>query len=233
MKFNLILFLVLINQNIFSQKVNFDTAKIEYVKAYKNHSDNSNIKPKPLKNLNYTLLFDDTQSLFYQSKKMIIDDNYKNRRFAAKGGGQGIYYKNIKTKEKKNIIDQDGLTYSIIKKYNSWNWKIQNETKKVLGYTCIKAIGEMVQYNYVKKENITLKVVAWFTKELPFSFGPSGFDGLPGLVLESQRGSFYFIATKIDFDSNIEIKVPNDVVVIGDEEFAKMQYEAFINYVND
>ncbi len=54
-------------------------------------------------------------------------------------------------------------------------WKIdENKTKKILGYNCIKAIG-----NFRGS-----KVTAYFTKELPYSAGPFKFFGLPGLILD-------------------------------------------------
>lgn len=62
---------------------------------------------------------------------------------------------------------------------------------------------------------------------------PSGFDGLPGLVLESQRGSFYFIAEEINFNVDKKIDFKIDGVKILDEEFAKMQYKAFMNYTGN
>ena len=233
MKYLLIFLVILSHLNLYSQSKKINTTKIEYVKAYKNISDSSNSKPKPLKNLNYLLLFDEKQSIFYQSKNMLIDGDYTNKRLAMKGGGRGIYYKNILEKNKINILKQDGKNFFVKKEYRNWDWKILKETKKIMGYTCLKAIGKLEQYNYILKENKTLTVTVWFTREIPVSFGPSGFDGLPGLVLESKRGSFYFIATKINFDQNDKIILPKDGIIIEDEEFAKMQYEAFMSYVND
>ncbi|MCT3920172.1 GLPGLI family protein [Elizabethkingia anophelis] len=54
-------------------------------------------------------------------------------------------------------------------------WLIkEKETKKIAGYTCIKAT------TIFRGSNIT----AYFTKELPYSAGPFKFFGLPGLILD-------------------------------------------------
>ncbi|KQT25999.1 hypothetical protein ASG22_04715 [Chryseobacterium sp. Leaf405] len=54
-------------------------------------------------------------------------------------------------------------------------WKIEEtKTKKILGYSCIKATT-----NFRGSE-----VTAYFTKELPYSTGPYKFFGLPGLILD-------------------------------------------------
>lgn len=233
MKYLFIIFLSFLTIIVSAQSLKSQTTEVVYVKAYKNHKSQTESKPKPLENLTYQLLFDKSQSLFNQSHKMLIDDNYKNKRFASKGGGLGIYYKNLDKEKSINVVRQDGQKYFVEKKFDQWNWKIFDETKNILGYKCYKAMGEMEQYNYVLKENRTLKVIAWFTTQIPVSFGPSGFDGLPGLVLESQRGSFYFIAEEINFNVDKKIDFKIDGVKILDEEFAKMQYKAFMNYTGN
>lgn len=213
--------------------LDLQTTEIIYVKAYKNFKSQTAAKPKPLENLTYQLLFDKSQALFSQSHKMLIDGDYKNKRLASKGGGLGVYYKNLDKEKSINVIEQDGQKYFVEKKFDQWNWEILDETKNILGYKCYKAMGKMQQYNYVLKENRTLKVTAWFTTQIPVSFGPSGFDGLPGLVLESQRGSFYFIAEEINFNVDKKINFKSDGVQILDEDFAKMQYKAFMNYTGN
>ncbi|WP_344826330.1 GLPGLI family protein [Chryseobacterium ginsenosidimutans] len=55
------------------------------------------------------------------------------------------------------------------------DWKIEeNQTKKILGYNCIKATG-------IFRGS---KVTAYFTRDLPYSAGPFKFYGLPGLILD-------------------------------------------------
>ena len=56
------------------------------------------------------------------------------------------------------------------------NWQISNETKTIVGYQCQKATCSFRGRNYT----------AWFAVDIPLSFGPWKFCGLPGLILKVQ-----------------------------------------------
>lgn len=56
------------------------------------------------------------------------------------------------------------------------NWQIGNETKTIVGYQCQKATCSFRGRNYT----------AWFAVDIPLSYGPWKFCGLPGLILKVQ-----------------------------------------------
>lgn len=56
----------------------------------------------------------------------------------------------------------------------SFNWKISNERKVILGYSCVKAITTFRGRIYE----------AWFAPSIPINDGPYKFCGLPGLILD-------------------------------------------------
>lgn len=66
-------------------------------------------------------------------------------------------------------------TFLISDTYTAFKWDITKETKTIAGYVCCKAVTNFRgrQWN------------AWFTAELPLSFGPWKLYGLPGLILEA------------------------------------------------
>jgi len=55
-------------------------------------------------------------------------------------------------------------------------------------------------------------IIAWFSPEIPFRFGPLGYGGLPGLILELEVQSNFpakYTIETIDFSKkNIKIEVP-------------------------
>jgi GLPGLI family protein len=55
-----------------------------------------------------------------------------------------------------------------------FDWKISNETQKILSYNCQKATTTFRGRDYV----------AWFTLDIPVNNGPWKFGGLPGLILK-------------------------------------------------
>ncbi|MEL7122484.1 MAG: GLPGLI family protein [Bacteroidota bacterium] len=82
--------------------------------------------------------------------------------------------------QRKSGLDKS-ITH-IIKPYEQYDWKLTGQTKKVGNYLCKEATTTYSKYG---RDSIMQYVaIAWFTEDLPFSFGPMGFDGLPGLILE-------------------------------------------------
>lgn len=45
------------------------------------------------------------------------------------------------------------------------------------------------------------KVVAWYTTQIPYNFGPKDYNGLPGLILELQEDNLLIKASKISLNS--------------------------------
>ena len=63
----------------------------------------------------------------------------------------------------------------------SWNWKLNNDTKKIGNFNCQKATIKFRGRNYT----------AWFTNEIPVRYGPWKFQGLSGLILEVYDDDFF------------------------------------------
>ncbi|RKE45621.1 GLPGLI family protein [Sphingobacterium detergens] len=78
----------------------------------------------------------------------------------------------------KKTIHIEGISsptdaYSSEAPYEPQNWEVTDETKTIGGYLCQKATCQFKGREYT----------AWFTTELPFTFGPWKLHGLPGLIL--------------------------------------------------
>ena len=77
------------------------------------------------------------------------------------------------------------------------SWLIGKETKIILGYLCYNATTTFRGRKYM----------AWFAKEIPISYGPWKFNGLPGLILEIQDSENYFSygIKSINLESRLQV----------------------------
>ncbi|MGK6351902.1 GLPGLI family protein [Parapedobacter sp. DT-150] len=89
---------------------------------------------------------------------------------------------------------------------NGWHtgWEITGESKEIAGYKCFKATRYNLSWD-LKGEERRFPVTAWFCPELPFSFGPLKYGGLPGLILELQTHLTVFGAKSIVLRNDIKI----------------------------
>lgn len=108
-------------------------------------------------------------------------------------------------------------------KYEELKWDITGETKEILGYTCIKALGR-TNHN-IGTELFGNNVVAWFCPDIPYSTGPEGYHGLPGVILSLSEGkASHIIAIEIaevtekinDLDTTGMIQVDKNTFTIND-----------------
>lgn len=87
----------------------------------------------------------------------------------------------------------DYFEYDCMKRYNQplpkLSWVIHDEEQLILGYSCRKATTDYGGRTWE----------VWFTKDIPFSFGPWKLQGLPGLILAAcdKDGGFVFECTEV------------------------------------
>ncbi len=96
-----------------------------------------------------------------------------------------IIYKNKKTNQMEvNVKLADQKTYRYIESIPKQVWKILNQRKQILGYSCQAATTTYLGRTYT----------AWFAPTIPIHEGPWKFSGLPGLILEvsDNRGHYVF-----------------------------------------
>ncbi|WHF51932.1 GLPGLI family protein [Chryseobacterium gotjawalense] len=95
-----------------------------------------------------------------QSSINLPDGKFKNKAY--------------KSKKLTYTIENIGIQpFKVVRKINI-SWKLLNETKKIQGYNCQKAI---TYFGNRKWE-------AWFTAEIPIQDGPYIFGNLPGLIIQ-------------------------------------------------
>lgn len=130
-----------------------------------------------------------------------------------------LYYHNLQSRNvicREPIYENRDLNYYIYKDTPNIKWQLFDEFKEISGYKCQKATTTFRGRNYE----------AWFTSEVPLSFGPWKFNGLPGLILEvyDQTGEVYFSAEHIQIPfPNAEdiVKKPAKDTTIDHREFVE------------
>ncbi|MGX5685985.1 GLPGLI family protein [Chryseobacterium cucumeris] len=114
--------------------------------------------------------------------------------------------------KKKNIISFQNYEYIgdvnfyKINEEAEQNWKISDSIKTFEGYRVQKAVTAFGGRSWV----------AWFSKDIPISYGPYKFNGLPGLIMElyDSKKDYYFKVIKSE-------KIP--------ESYQRISLEGFIS----
>jgi len=150
-------------------------------------------------------------------------------------GSDDIAFHNITESKKVDQRELGGKSYIIADSIKKMSWKVAGETKVILGHNCMKATTQRMQESFrmsvdngeAKREKVmdTMNIVAWFTNEIPGSFGPDTYQGqLPGTILEIDvnNGRTSFKAIEISPKADVaKIKEPSKGKKVTAEEFAK------------
>lgn len=208
MKKRITLLLTVFSIISFSGQINFSATylanfkEINYDSIFKNNKKYSNeiismIKKEQKtfvnisKNTKFTLDFNINESQFYCNKKIDISENLQER-FLLRVNFDGNYYSSKdKVIQETNIYGEDFLISLPL-----LIWKITQEKRTIGKYICFKAttIKEVENSKGIHK----IPVTAWFSKAIPFNYGPKEFSGLPGLIIELQEGNIKYQLEKIE-----------------------------------
>lgn len=143
------------------------------VKKFMNKALNS------VDDLEYQLIYNNKESFFKLKKGLTkgTDEEARYIKMAELITSSGEYYQNLSEYLTLHQFSVYGEDFLINEPLNS-DWEITN-IKKIIGkYTCYKAINKC---NTCGNSNIT---EVWYTPQIPIPFGPKGYGGLPGLIVE-------------------------------------------------
>ncbi len=157
--------------------------------------------------------------------------------------------KYINAKNKTSSIEDAilGKEFIIVENIEKPDWKLVDETKKIGDYTCFKAkltipVSDKQKKEYeefLKKEEIKSSlfkmeepkekiITAWYTPEIPVSFGPNNYWGLPGLILEINEPETIILCSKVVLNTKgTTIKIPNKGQKVSQKEFDAIQKKKF------
>jgi GLPGLI family protein len=150
-----------------------------------------------IKEFDFTLKFSSDKALFSETEKMYSDTEASNL------GKVKINYLG-RSLIKNDTIYSEGTSRSIgnyiSKKKVIKDWILLNETKLIGNYKCYKATCDDIVVN--KINTFRHPIIAWYCPEIPFPFGPLGYGGLPGLILELQTKNGVYGAKKIQLNTD-------------------------------
>ena len=166
--------------------------------------------------ISYTLNFNTFEAYFF-ANKILLGDDINFGAAASSGRGKIKYYQNNQTKENREYFDTNRTGIAIVNNEILYEWTLTNEFKIIDKYKCYKATSPL----YYKDKKLDSIVTAWYAPEIAVSFGPIGYGGLPGLILELQNDRATFFVTKISLnpDSSPEIDKLLSPKAISNEEF--------------
>lgn len=208
-----ILITILITCNNFSQNNNFiATYKINYtivnydsilntmkekskgfMEMVKKDIIETKASVKELEKINFILKYNNEKSIYYQEKTIFINER----------GMQKLFPILSITDDSEIFTDKDSIYMNLNAFGQDFNlkigkvkWKITNENIKIGKFNCYKAVGLFEKSSFINRKDV--KVIAWFTPEIPFNFGPKYYSGLPGLIIKLQEDRVSYILKEIN-----------------------------------
>ncbi len=100
------------------------------------------------------------------------------------------------------LIDDGDQSYYIADSLLDFRWRLLPDRRQVGRFVAFKAEGRIWNVKCPPTDsglcNIdTMRIVAWYTPQVPVAFGPDVFGGLPGLILELDDGEHHYYLQKV------------------------------------
>ena len=263
--FSFLLMIVSVNAQGFLGKAEYFSKKIQVKKAQKTVTDDKEpLDPefekivqeaiKKASEKQFLLIFNKTQSLYEEQKSLEKPQMTDGMSVSISYSTAGKKY--INTKEQSSIVEDEifGKEFLIVEPLVQPEWKLINESKKIGEYNCFKAElvipvsqKQLEAYEeFLKKEEIKPAlfkmdepkdqvITVWYTPEIPVSFGPDNYWGLPGLILEVNDGRYIILCSKVTLSNNdkTKIKAPNTGEKVSRKKFDEIYKKKYDSMKNE
>lgn len=178
--------------------------------------------------INFILLFNENEAIY---KPEFDLDDLRDKQMGMNETGMVacddfIYYTNLNLKEH---FKQYFFLQQVVISTDTINWHLEKESKLIGKYLCYKATATLME-ELPNLELFTNKIVAWYTDEIPVTYGIQNLNGLPGLTIaldiETSEGDLSYIATNIDLNSK-------EKKIIKKPTGKKITHHDYINIVRE
>lgn len=157
------------------------------------------------------------KSYFREIKQLSISENTANLAIISGLSYKGDWLTDLNRRYQVMIKNNQGKKYYVKKPMEGRVWTLSNETKNILNFECYKAV-----YEAKTTKGVEYTVTAWYTKEIPLSYGPADYAGqLPGLILELHDLSSIYTATELQNVQKFKLDWPNEKKIISEESYKK------------
>lgn len=188
----------------------------------------------------FELRFNQTEAVYQELQKVAMKNGSDNAT------GDKLYsnlFQKVMIEEVEN--EWDSKKYLVRDSLSSYNWTLENSTKKIGDYECYKAIAivkvsekdltdyvDQISNNNSKSVNLLAAVppkekiiIAWYAPAISVSHGPEKYQGLPGLILEVIDDGAIWSCSKLILNplKKIIVKIPTKGKFIF-----KMEYDILV-----
>lgn len=254
LKNSLFLLLLFIN---FIQAQEFQGRAIYISKQFNNVVfDTKSMSDEKVKALNEKInkMFEKTFVLNFNKAESIYQQEQKLKETGSRGSTfaselEGELYKNNQTKKYLKAEEFANKNYIISDVLKNYNWDLTQESKKIGGYTCYKAISitkvtkkELQEYEVEKVKQSKNKtsffnlekpkdkiITVWYNPEIPVSHGPNQYWGLPGLIMEVFENNLIILCSKVILNPKDKksIKAPKNGKIISQNAYDLMEEKQY------
>jgi GLPGLI family protein len=205
---------------LYSVKINKNISEYaDFPKEMKENIEKTNSKAEVVE---YSLNFNENETYFF-ANSIIEEGKMTLKDLVIIGGGKLKYYENKETNEHREFVDYMRTGSAILNKQVISDWTLTSEIKIIDGRKCIKATSPNINSKGIKSTNRKFDITAWFTPEIPVPYGPVGYGGLPGLIMELQFYANTFYAKKINLNPDKEVIIDRltSMPAVSEEELNK------------
>jgi GLPGLI family protein len=205
----------------------------------------------------HLLIFSDSISLYKMIPENDAPDPFASGAGAGGGGMRmsfsfntgsdaGELYKNFT--QSKSILSSElaGKNYLISDSIKQQPWKLINETKQILGYTCLKATRKVTMPpqqtrmmviggpgGNTSRDTTTpvgreIEVVAWYAQDIISPVGPESYGQLPGVILQLDIDNSATVYNALEIKKEVDqkmLKEPKKGKSVTSAEFNKLRMD--------
>lgn len=170
----------------------------------------------------FELIFNESVSLF----RSVVDDEAPDPFANAGGGGGGGMRMNFRMPTANTYTDMAKQTqyeeraffekeFLIVDSLKQYKWKLSEETKTIAKQLCKKATTMITAPQMRMRISMgggnntdsaatapvkpkETELVVWYTENIPVSFGPDNYTGLPGVIMEIDQDNGATVTTAVE-----------------------------------